>query len=80
MLNLVFVFTCTDTGATIPVMCHSAGIIHRVLLDTSVADPDPPDPHVFGPDPDLSIILLSSKTSKKNFDSYCFMTSFGLFL
>jgi len=32
-------------------------------------------------DPDPSIILLaSSKPSKKNFDSYCFVTSFGLFI
>jgi hypothetical protein len=55
--------------------------------------PDPLDPHVFGPqgpetgsisqslrgdpdpDPDPSI----SKNSKKNLDSYCFVTSFGLF-
>jgi len=33
------------------------------------------------PDPDPSIILLSSsKNSKENLDSYCFVTSFGLFL
>jgi hypothetical protein len=30
-------------------------------------------------DPDLSI-LTSSKNSKKNFDSYCFVTSFGLLI
>jgi hypothetical protein len=43
--------------------------------------PDP-DPLVRGmdPDPDPSIILLSSsKNSKKNLESYCFVTSFGLF-
>jgi hypothetical protein len=47
-------------------------------------DPDPlvrgmdPDPD---PDPDPTIILLSSsKNSKKNLDSYCFVTSFGLFI
>jgi hypothetical protein len=47
-------------------------------------DPDPEtlvrgmDP---APDPDPSIILLSfSKKSKKNLDSYCFVTSFGLFI
>jgi hypothetical protein len=33
------------------------------------------------PDPDPSIILLSSsKNSKKNPDSYCFVTSFELFI
>jgi hypothetical protein len=45
-------------------------------------DPDP-DPLVKGmdPDPDLFIILLSSsKNSKKNLDSCCFVTSFGLFI
>jgi hypothetical protein len=47
-------------------------------------DPDP-DPLVRGmdpdPDPDPSIILLSSsKNSKKTFDSYCFVTSFGLLI
>jgi hypothetical protein len=35
-------------------------------------DPDP-DPLVRGMDPDPSII---NKKSKKNFDSYCFVTSF----
>jgi hypothetical protein len=38
-----------------------------------------PDPLVKGmdPDPDPFIILLSSsKNSKKNLDSYCFVTSF----
>ncbi len=65
------------------------------IIKSSVPDPDPPDPHVFGPpgtetgsisqslrgmdpdpDPDPSI----SKNSKKNLDSYCFVTSFGLFI
>ncbi len=33
------------------------------------------------PDPDSSIILLSSSiNSKKTLDSYCFVTSFGLFI
>jgi hypothetical protein len=44
--------------------------------------PDP-DPLVRGmiPDPDPSIIFLSSsKNSKKNLDSYCFVTPFGLFV
>ncbi len=63
---------------------------HAALIhETSV--PDPPDPHVFGPpgsgsisqsmdpDPDPYAILLStSKNRKKNVDSYCFLTSFGL--
>jgi hypothetical protein len=47
------------------------------VVFTSVADPDPyvfgppgPDPLVRGKDPDPSII------SKKNLDSYCFVTSF----
>jgi hypothetical protein len=42
--------------------------------------PDP-DPLVRGMDLDPSIILLtSSKNNKKNLDSYCFATSFGLFI
>ncbi len=60
---------------------------------SSVPDPDPlihmflgiPDPNpdlsVTGMDPHPYIILLSSsKNSKKNLDSYCFVTSFGLFI
>jgi hypothetical protein len=62
---------------------------------TSVPDPDSPDPHVLrppgsgsrslvrgvDPDPDPYIILLSSsKNSKKSIDSYCFVTTFGLFI
>jgi hypothetical protein len=44
-----------------------------------------PDPDLLvrgmDPDPDPSIILLlPSKNSKKNLDSYCFVTSFGLFI
>jgi hypothetical protein len=42
--------------------------------------PDP-DPLVrsMDPDPDPSIIIISSnKNSKKNLDSYCFVTSIGL--
>jgi hypothetical protein len=42
--------------------------------------PDP-DQLVRGVDPDPSLIIQSSrKTSKKNLDSYCFVTSFGLFI
>jgi hypothetical protein len=46
-------------------------------------DPDPlvrgmdPDP---APNPRFWTLLLSSKNSKKNLDSYCFVTSFGLFI
>jgi hypothetical protein len=60
------------------------------LLKSSGPDPDPPDLHVFGlpgsgfvrgTDPDPCLVLLSSsKNSKKNLDSYCFVTSFGLFI
>jgi hypothetical protein len=32
-----------------------------------------PDPLVRGPDP-APVLLLSSKISKKNLDSYCFVT------
>jgi hypothetical protein len=38
--------------------------------------PDP-DPLVKGVDPDPSVI---QQNSKKNLDSYCFVTSFGLFI
>jgi hypothetical protein len=59
-------------------------------VNTSVPDPnpDPPDPHDFGP-PGSGLIsqmygsgsfLSSRKTSKENLVSYCFVTSFGLFL
>jgi hypothetical protein len=60
--------------------------VSRILLG-SVADPDPPNPHVFGPsgsgstvrgiapapapDPDPSIIM-------QNLDSYYFVTLFDL--
>jgi hypothetical protein len=65
------------------------GSAPRVGSKTSVADPDP---YVFGSpgsgsvsmryryrytDPDwIRILLSSSKNSKKNLDSYCFVTSF----
>jgi hypothetical protein len=56
---------------------------HHVL---GISDPDPvvrgmdPDPNP-APDSDPSIIILSSsKNSKKHLDSYCFVTSFGLFI
>jgi hypothetical protein len=41
--------------------------------------PDP-DPHVLGlPDPDADPLEVWTR-SKKNLDSYCFVTSFGLFI
>ncbi len=46
-------------------------------LDPLVRGMDPdPDPE---PDPD-PLTLSASKISKKNLDSYCFVTSFGLFI
>jgi hypothetical protein len=55
----------------------------------SVPDPDPPDPHVFGPPGSGSTsqgygsgfgsgmdLLSSCKNSKKNLDSYYFVTLF----
>jgi hypothetical protein len=48
----------------------------RNRVKTSVADPDPSDPNVFGPPGSGSILLSPSKISKKNLDSYCFVTSF----
>ncbi len=41
----------------------------------SVADPDPPDPHVFEP-PDPVPSISMQKNSKKNLDSYYFVTLF----
>ncbi len=62
-------------------------------LLSSVADPDPnPDPHVFGPPGSGSGSISQShgsgsgsfyhqaKKSKKNLDSYCFVTSFWRFI
>jgi hypothetical protein len=43
-------------------------------------DPDP-NPLVRGMDPvQIRILLSPSKNRKKNLDSYCFVTSFGLFI
>ncbi len=49
---------------------------------SSVADPDPPDPHVFGPPGSGfgSGSFSPSKNWKRNLDSYCFVTSFLLFM
>ncbi len=57
-----------------------------VIVLLNVADPDPSDPYVFGLldlDPDScqrygsgsGFSLSSSNNSKKNLDSYCFVTS-----
>jgi hypothetical protein len=63
-----------------------------MMLGSSVPDPDPPYPHILGlPDPDpvrgmdpirirIRILLSASKNSKKNLDSYCLLTSFGIFM
>jgi hypothetical protein len=59
--------------------------------DTSVPDPNPdPDPHVFGPlasgsiinkgDRRIRIRILLSASKNRNLNSYCFVTSFGLFI
>jgi len=54
--------------------------IHRIHMSLGLPDPDPLVKSM-DPDPDPSIIFLSSsKNSKKNLDSYCFVTSFGLFI
>ncbi len=52
-------------------------------LPGSVADTDPPDPHVFWPSGSgsgsevwIRILLSPSKKSKKNLDSYCFVAFF----
>ncbi len=64
------------------------------LFITSVADPnpDPSNPYVFGPPGSgsisqqvqygiwIRILLSSSKNRKKNLASYCFVTSFWLFI
>jgi hypothetical protein len=56
-----------------------------VFIDgkTSVADPDPPDPHVFGPPGSGSGSISESygsgslsKNNKKKLDFYCFVASF----
>jgi hypothetical protein len=56
---------------------------------TCVPDLDPPDLHVFGTPGSgsgslsqvwIHTLLSSSKISKINLDSFCFVTSFGLFI
>ncbi len=59
--------------------------IHRINVFWGLLNPDPsvrgmdPDPLVRGMDPDLDPSITKQK-SKKNVDSYCFVTSFGLFI
>jgi hypothetical protein len=55
---------------------HWAGFFKKPGFFPTLPDPDPLV-RGMGPDPDPFIILLSSsKNSKKNLDSYCFVTSF----
>jgi hypothetical protein len=53
-----------------------------VNLKASVPDPDPPDPYVFEPRGSgfFHHPSIIKQNSKKNLDSYCFVTSFGLFI
>jgi hypothetical protein len=54
-----------------------------------ISVPDPSDPHVFRPsgsicqvsgiDPDPDTFIIK-QNSKENLDSYCIVTSFGLFI
>ncbi len=65
-----------------------------ISIPVSVADPDPPDPRVYGPPGSASGSISQrygsgsgsgsfhhqANKSKKNLDSYCFVTSFSLFI
>ncbi len=51
--------------------------IHRIHMFLGLPDPDP---LVRGMDPDPDPSIIKQKNSKKNFDSYCFVTSFGHFI
>ncbi len=51
--------------------------IRRIRMFLGLLDPDP-DPLVRGMDPDPSI--SPKQNSKKNLDSYCYVTSFWLFI
>ncbi len=50
-----------------------------MYLRNSVTDPDP-DPRINQSEVWIRILLSPSKKSKKNLDSYCFVTSFWLFI
>ena len=76
------------TGPLIRPRDHHRSVQHPDLrFLTSVADPDPSDPYVFGPPGSGSISQRYgsgsfnhlSKISKKNLDSCCFVTSFLAF-
>jgi hypothetical protein len=43
------------------------------MVIVSVPDPDPPDPHVFGP-AESGSFYHQAKKGKKNLDSHCFVT------
>jgi hypothetical protein len=56
------------------------------MIGASVADPDPipdpildPDPHFWASQIRIWILLSSCKNSKKNLDSYYFVTLFDFF-
>jgi hypothetical protein len=55
---------------------HGIGLT-KIYLKNIIASTSVPDPN---PDPSYMILLSSSKNSKKNLDSYCFVTSFGLYI
>jgi hypothetical protein len=61
----------------------SLGIVNRIRIQPEILDLDQKktsvaDPNIVGP-PQSGILLWSSKNSKKNLDSYCFVTSLWLF-
>jgi hypothetical protein len=66
-----YLFTTSGSGSSVFYFCHKVPYLSCVIVSISVPDPDPLDPHVFGPsgsgsgstivrgldpDPDLSII------------------------
>jgi hypothetical protein len=51
--------------------------IHRIHMFLGLPDPDP---LVRSMDPDLTTDPSIMEKSKKKLDSYCFVTSFGLFI
>ncbi len=59
---------------------QGSNLIKSIVLSiVADPDPDPSDPHVFGPPGSevcIWILLSPSKNSKKNLDSCCFVTSF----
>ncbi len=76
-------------------LCRGKDTVVNVILKSSVADPnpdppDPPNPHVLAPPGSGSIsqrygsgsgsFYYQAKVIRKNLDSYCFLTSFWLFI